>query len=287
VAPGRIGPDRNDGPGRGRAGGARWPSAGRRRPARRACARPLLFCVSISWAELELTLAECRRRSEPLSPTLTWMMAAALFFRACWNSHFVVSRSPVAMGTPRAEESRRLALEPGLDQLAMQDGGPQVRVVPGGVGGGGLSAAARAAQGRRRSRDQVHHQQLVSLGTHHDDGRGASIAGPLDRRGGRPGARGRAARSASSAPATRCDRCRRPPTRRPFVSSARRRGPPWSPSRATTRRTTLHPGPEIQSPCGMRPNVWRDPDSNRGHHEFQTDAPNARTRPGYDLGGLS
>jgi hypothetical protein len=49
----------------------------------------------------------------------------------------------------------------------------------------------------------------------------------------------------------------------------------------------LHLGPGNPVPCVMRPNVWRDPDSNRGHHDFQTDAANARTRPGCDLGGLS
>jgi transposase len=34
---------------------------------------------------------------------------------------------------------------------------------------------------------------------------------------------------------------------------------------------------KIQSPCGMRPNVWRDPDSNRGHHDFQTGVRTTRT----------
>jgi DNA-binding CsgD family transcriptional regulator len=62
----------------------------------------------------------------------------------------------------------------------------------------------------------------------------AEAQGPLDRwtvavADRRP----RSGGTASSAPASRCDRCRRPPTRRPCASSARRRGPPWSPSSAT------------------------------------------------------
>ena len=78
----------------------------------------------------------------------------------------------------------------------------------------GLPAAARAAQGRRRGRDQVPDPFLVAQRTGHHDGRGAALAGPVERRGRRPAPSVRAAPSASSAPPSRCARCRPRPTRR-------------------------------------------------------------------------
>jgi hypothetical protein len=64
------------------------------------------------------------------------------------------------------------------------------------------------------------------------------------------------------------------------------------PTRAATRSggtTTVSCTSETSSPAttpatressfhaGFQPSKWRDPDSNRGHHDFQTDAPNTRT----------
>jgi hypothetical protein len=43
--------------------------------------------------------------------------------------------------------------------------------------------------------------------------------------------------------------------------------------------SALHHQLGIPSHAGCRASGWRDPDSNRGHHDFQTDAPNTRTGP--------
>ena len=99
----------------------------------------------------------------------------------------------------------------------------------------GLPAAARAAQGRRRGRDQVPDARSwwrTARGREHRRGAARPRRWCVARRRPRtrPGGDGRRARRRAS----RCGRCRRSPTRRRSSSSARRRGRRWSRSRPTT-----------------------------------------------------
>jgi len=115
--------------------------------------------------------------------------------------------------------------------------------------------------------------------------------------------RPRADRRSAAGTAASCLRRRRPrgrpgpirPIRRPagWVTTTpvcRRfgigRGPvldPGAPRRvscaAATRPPRIPPATrESSSHAGFRRRKWRDPDSNRGHHDFQTGVPNTRTR---------
>jgi len=73
----------------------------------------------------------------------------------------------------------------------------------------------------------------------------------------------------------------RPPTTpinasaRPTSARDRRRNDP--PSDRTAARAAIRPKREHQQRSNVKTSGWRDPDSNRGHHDFQTDARGART----------
>ena len=147
-----------------------------------------------------------------------------------------------------------------------------------------LPATPRAAQGCRRGRDQVPDSFLVAQRARSDDGRGAALAGPVERRGrrpaprtrrdGRPARRGGAAASIAGGCLPRADRRR---AQGLTVSAGRLRGQPLQ-RRPRPRRPHAHgPGSRQRADLADRHCGGRDrceaPSRSGGHRADWSAAP--------------